>query len=84
MQALRDYAPMTNVLALILLPMALFPVASDEFDAISSNYDLFWLRTIFLIAFMAQKINDYIVYGHVGLRGLASYRSMDIWCAPCM
>lgn len=84
MQALKDYAPVTNVLALILLPIAIFPMQSDEFNNIASEHYLGWLRSAFLIAFIAQKVNDHVVYGHVGSQGLASYRSMDIWCAPCM
>jgi hypothetical protein len=83
LQALREYAPVTNILALILLPVAIFPTPSDDFATIASGHDLFWLRTIFLAAFLARKTNNYIVYGHVGLRRLASFQSMDIWCAPC-
>jgi hypothetical protein len=83
LQALREYAPVTNILALILLPLAIFPTRSDGFASIASRPDHFWLRSIFLAAFLAHKVNDYVVYGHVGLSRLASFQSMDIWCAPC-
>lgn len=83
MQASREYAPVVYVLALILLPAALFPTQSDEFAKMASGHDLVWLRRVFLAAFLTHKMNDYIVYGHVGLRGLACFQSMDIWFAPC-
>lgn len=83
LQALREYAPITNVVALILLPVAVIPTRSDEFALIAAEHDRFWLRSLFVAAFLAHKLNDYIVYGHVGLPRLASFQSMDIWCAPC-
>lgn len=83
LQALREYAPVTNILALIVLPIVIFPTRSDEFATILSQHDQFWLRTIFLVAFISSKANNIFVYAHVGMQRLANYQSCDIWCAPC-
>lgn len=83
LQALRDYGPVTNVLGLVLLPIAIYPVPYEDFAAMATVEDLSWLRSIFLAAFLAHKINNYIMYAHIGSQRLASFQSMDIYCAPC-
>ena len=83
LMALREYAPVTNILALIVLPLALYPRQPDDFATITSSHDRYWLRLIFLAAFLARKVNNYILYSHVGLRRVANLQSNDIWCAPC-
>lgn len=83
LQALRDYSPVTNVLALILLPIAIYPIPNSELVGLASVYDTSWLRSLFLVAFLAHKVNNYVMYGHIGSRRLASFQSMDIYCAPC-
>lgn len=82
-QALKEYAPVTNTLALIVLPLAIFPIQSDEFATILSLHDQFWLRTIFLAALIASKVNKIFVYAHIGMQRLANAQSCDTWCAPC-
>ena len=83
LQALRDYAPVTNVLALVLLPIAIYPIPYEDLAAMVAVKGLFWLRSIFLAAFLAHKINNYIMYVHIGSQRLTSFQSMDIYCAPC-
>ena len=82
---LRDYAPVTNILAMILLPIALFPAQTDEVATISLAHGshLYWLRGIFLAAFVANKINACVVYGHIGLSRVWNFQSNEIWAAPC-
>lgn len=82
-QALREYAPVTNILALIILPIAIFPTQSDEFATILSRHDQSWLRTIFLVAFISSKANNIFVHAHIGMQRLVNFQSCDIWCAPC-
>ena len=82
-QALREYAPMTTILALIVLPIAIFPTQSDEFATILSQHDPSWLRTIFLVALILSKSNNIFIYAHIGMQRMANFQSCDIWCAPC-
>ncbi|MCJ1281399.1 hypothetical protein MMC26_000718 [Xylographa opegraphella] len=81
--ALREYAPITNVLSLILLPIAIAPSRSDQASLVAEHLSSwFWLRAVFAASFLCHKLNDFLLYGHIGLRRLANLRSMDIWCAP--
>lgn len=82
-QAVKEYAPVTNILALSVLPIAVFPTQSNEFATILSRHDQFWLRTIFLVAFIASKANNIFVYAHIGMQRLANAQSCETWCAPC-
>lgn len=82
-QAVKEYAPVTNILALSVLPIAVLPTQSDEFATILSLHDQFWLRTIFLVAFIASKANNIFVYAHIGMQRLANGQSCETWCAPC-
>ncbi|KAG9241342.1 glycosyltransferase like family 2-domain-containing protein [Calycina marina] len=81
-QALREYAPITNVLALLLLPVALYPHAGDEFTAITSQQSFKLIWAIFMASFVAKKINNYLLYSHVGLGRVIHFQSLDVWCAP--
>ena len=78
---LRDYAPMTNVLALALLPIALYPTQAD--DSVLEQADSLWLRRTFLVAFIAYKLNHYNVYNHIGLSRVLNFQSNEFWAAPC-
>ena len=83
--ALRDHSPLATSLALMILPIALFPTHPDGFAAALSEYhdDLFWLRVSFIITFIAQKTNKTVMYRHIGLSKVANFRSHEIWAAPC-
>ena len=83
--ALRDYAPITNMASLILLPFAFFPAGSQDYGSVTSEHHVLWswLQLLFLAAFLTHKLNDFVLYGHVGLQRVANLQAMDIWCAPC-
>jgi hypothetical protein len=83
LQALREYAPITNVLALILLPLAMLPHRPDEFARLTSQEGYKWIWGLFLASFVVRKVNNYVLYGHVGLREVLNFQSLDIWCSPC-
>lgn len=78
---LRDYAPVTNVLALALLPIALYPTQAD--DLVLEQANSLWLRRTFLIAYIAYKVNHYNVYSQIGLSRVLNFQSNEIWAAPC-
>lgn len=83
--ALREYAPITNMLSLILLPIATFPSQMDRYGSIVSEHSgsWSWLRSLFLVAYLARKLNNFVLYSNIGLQRLAILQSLDIWCAPC-
>lgn len=83
--ALRDYAPITNMISLILLPIATFPSQMDRYGSIVSEHSgsWSWLRSLFLVAYLARKLNNFVLYGNIGLQRLAILQSLDIWWAPC-
>ena len=78
---LRDFAPVTNVLALALLPIALYPTQAD--DSVLEQAESRWLRRIFLVAFIAYRANHRNVYNHIGLSRVLNFQSNEIWAAPC-
>jgi uncharacterized membrane protein len=82
---LRDYAPVTNILAMILLPIALYPVQAQDSIAISHEHErqLFWLRRLYFVVFAAKKMNTWTVYGHIGLSRVWNFQSNEVWAAPC-
>lgn len=81
--ALREYAPLTNVLALILLPLALLSYKQDEVTQATLKRSSCWTWSSFLVYLFAKKVNNYILYGHVGLRRVMNFQSLDIWGSPC-
>ncbi|KAL8743197.1 MAG: hypothetical protein Q9190_004432, partial [Brigantiaea leucoxantha] len=82
---LRDYAPITNMLAMVLLPIAIAPITQSgqslnippEFR---SHCDLLW--KLFLISLIAQKLNTWILYHHIGISPVLNFQSNEIWAAP--
>ena len=84
---LRDYSPLTNVAALALLPIVLLPNTSDEITTVASGQHqqevLVGLRAIFLLFYIAQKINLLILYHHIGLSRVLNFQSNEIWAVPC-
>jgi hypothetical protein len=82
LHVLREYSSITNVFALIALPLALYPTATDPFAAISSQSDLRWLYSFFTVYWTAQKLNNYLQYHHIGVRKVYSFQSNELWFAP--
>lgn len=84
---IRDYSPMTTVLAMILLPFVLIPStdANDVFDSIVIKHQayLFWAQRLFLAAHLVRTFHGYFVYRHVGLSRVANIHSQELWSAPC-
>lgn len=78
---LRDYAPVTNVLALALFPIALYPTQAN--DSILEQANSLWLRRTFLVAYIAYKLNHYNIYSQIGLSRVLNFQSNEIWAAPC-
>jgi hypothetical protein len=80
--AFRDLAPMTNTLALILLPLALCipqrPNTTANFKIQSGR-----LRALYLATFFTNKIYSFIAYRHVGMNRVWNFQSNEIWAAPC-
>ncbi len=83
--ALRDYSPVTTSLALLLLPIALYPTGSNDSTIASPEHQrhLSWLRNLFLVTYLSHKINIFIMYKHIGLSKLANFTSHEVWVAPC-
>ncbi|KAL9103484.1 MAG: hypothetical protein Q9163_001480 [Psora crenata] len=85
--ALRDYAPMTNILALLILPVALYPTDQTHQFATSiveHHQSLTLLRKIFLATFIVNKLHYFILYNHVGISQVWNFQSNEIWAAPYM
>ncbi|KAL8802057.1 MAG: hypothetical protein Q9182_004070 [Xanthomendoza sp. 2 TL-2023] len=84
--ALRDYSPVTTSLALILLPVALYPRRPNNIaSSVAGNMNyLFWLQILYTLTFIAHKINTCIMYHNVGLATLQNFESHQIWASPYM
>ena len=84
---IRDYSPMTTVLAMALLPFVLIPAtdANDVFSSIAIEHKayLIWARRLFLAAHLARTFHGYFMYKHVGLSRVANIHSQELWSAPC-
>jgi hypothetical protein len=53
------------------------------FDNLARNSKQPLLYRIFGAYFIYQKINDYLLYSHVGIRRVWNFRSNEVWCSPC-
>lgn len=84
---IRDYSPITTVLAMLLLPLVLIPIGSadDIFNTISAKHEayLIWSWRVFLAAHLARTFHGYITYQHVGPVHVANIHSQELWSAPC-
>lgn len=84
---IRDYSPITTVLAMALLPLVLIPTtaAGDVFDSIAIEHEtyLIWAQRLFLVGHLARVFLGYFMYRHVGLSRVANILSQEWWSAPC-
>lgn len=83
--ALRDYSPLMTTLALMTLPLALWPTHLDQIDIVASKHprSLLWFRLSFVTTVLLHKINSFIMYKHVGLSRVNNFQSHEVWIAPC-
>ena len=83
--AFRDYAPVTNVLALLLLPLALLPSRTNEHSSILPDHrqSLSTMKHLFIAAFVTNKAYYFTAYSHVGMSRVWNFQSNEIWAAPC-
>ena len=87
---IRDYSPLTTVLAMALLPWVLIPSTGtdandDIFDAMAIEHRayLVWAQILFLAAYLSRTFHTYFMYRHVGLSRVANLFSQEFWSAPC-
>lgn len=82
---LRDFSPLGITLAMIALPLALLSAPQDSFtEFINDNATpLSWLRKLALLVWIAQKLNTWVLYQHIGLARVANFHSQEVWTAPC-
>lgn len=59
----------------------LFPSETGNFERSAKNTNT--LYRVFAAYFISQKINNYLLYNHVGIRQVWNYQSNEIWCSPC-
>lgn len=83
---LRDFSPMGITLAMLALPLAIFSAPQDGFaDAVNGHAtSLFWLTRLAIMVWIAQKLNTWVLYRHIGLVRVANFQSQAVWTAPCM
>ncbi len=82
---LRDFSPIGITLAMVALPLAIFSAPQDGFsDAVNEHaISLFWLTRLSIVVWIAQKINTWVLYRHIGLVRVANFQSQEVWTAPC-
>ena len=84
---IRDYSPITTVLAMALLPFVLIPTtdADDVFNSVAVKHEAYiiWAQRLFLAAHLARTFHGYFMYRHVGLSRVANIHSQEFWSAPC-
>ena len=84
---IRDYSPMTTVLAMALLPLVLIPIpeVNDLFNSIAVKHATYLVvtRRLFLATYLARSIHSYATYRHIDPSHVANVHSMELWSAPC-
>ena len=84
---IRDYSPMTTVLAMALLPLVLIPIykGDDLFKSIAVKHATYLVlsRRLFLATYLARSIHSYATYRHLDPSLMANFYSMELWSGPC-
>ena len=84
-EVLIEYLSVPRLLAILLLPVALFPDQPLDISLINNPTSEYNLpspsRWVFLAMYLSQKINTYIMYNHIGLGPLKNLQSNRIWGA---
>lgn len=81
-QSLGCYIPLLFVASALLLPLGLWHTPEPPRN-LSSEPAITAIRWLFLAAYVGQKINLYIVYGHCGLKTARTLKLTSIWISPC-
>ena len=83
--AFRDYAPVTDILALLVIPLALLPLRKSEHSNVYLDYQhpLRTMQYLYFAAFVANKAYYFIAYNHIGMSRVWNFQSNEIWAAPC-
>lgn len=77
-------ATVTLTLALLLLPLGLWPTKSNDYEVLVLRTDMRTLRALFLTAYAFNKLNRYLLYGRVvGTKNAAYATRNRTWSAPC-
>ena len=82
LQALQEYSPILVSAAMLILPAAMLALPIFA-ESTLSTHDPWYSRYLFIAAFLASKLNRYLLHGHVGLQRVAKLHARNIWCAPC-
>lgn len=84
---LRDYAPLTTFLGMLLLPLVLMPTADtdDTLNFITTNQRMFvfWAQTLFFTTHLASALRRYFTYKHLDLSLVGNVYAQELWSAPC-
>ena len=83
---LRDFSPMAITLTMLALSLAIFFVPQDGVAIAVNGHatSLFWLTRLSIVVWIAQKIETWVLYRHVGLARVANFQSQEVWTAPSM
>ena len=87
LQMLKEYAPLTNFVAMVLLPVSLLltgllsPSVPCPMDALFAQ-SLATAHYLFVAVYLTTKLNQYINHVHINLRRVRNLQSLDIWGAP--
>lgn len=83
--AFRDFAPITNVLALMSLPSALLMFEEHDYRSggLGGQWSLKILQGTFCASFALNKLYHFIAYSYIGMSRMWNFQSNEIWAAPC-
>ena len=79
--ATANLASMTNVIAVIVLPAAIMPTSDSAMNKVFAS-DRSRLVLAFLATTVARLVNDFLMYGNIGMQRMENVFSNDIWVAP--
>ncbi|KAL8805876.1 MAG: hypothetical protein Q9182_001657 [Xanthomendoza sp. 2 TL-2023] len=79
-QSLGVYIPVLFVVSALMLPLATWP--APEPPSTGNKALITPLKWLFCAAYVGQKINMYLVYGHCGLQIARTLKFTSIWISP--
>ena len=84
---MRDYAPLTNMLAMAILPLVIYPTNSTKafVQEVQNSHQplLCSLRYLLPLSWALNKLFYLIIYNHLSLSHIWNFQSNEIWAAPC-